>query len=201
MNTNMRQYFFIQTMAFLFISLLVPIIQSTAEETLPQIELRSSDMNLSVSQVQSMPNIAIRSKKSWGFYGHSTIQHAYEVRTIGDNKVVIDHTTGLMWHQSGSYDYMKRKEIKKWIRSLNRSGYAGHHDWRVPTVEEASSLLESSEKNGNLFIDDVFDKKQRWIWTSDSCSSGGMWRVYFDDGYVDWGDVGLLFVRPVRKTR
>ena len=84
---------------------------------------------------------------------------------------------------------------------MNRKSYAGHNDWRVPTVEEASSLLEASEKNGNLYIDTVFDKKQRWLWTGDSCSSGGMWRVYFDDGYVDWGDVSYLFVRPVRKLR
>ncbi|MHC4320830.1 MAG: Lcl C-terminal domain-containing protein [Planctomycetota bacterium] len=148
-----------------------------------------------------MSNISIRRKKAWGFYGHSTIQHEYETKIIDDNKVVIDHATGLMWHPSGSYEYMKRKEIKKWIRGLNSKGYAGYYDWRVPTVEEASSLLEASEKNGNLYIDTAFDKKQRWIWTGDSCSSGGMWRVYFDDGYVDWGDVSFLFVRPVRKTR
>jgi hypothetical protein len=96
---------------------------------------------------------------------------------------------------------MKRKEVKKWIRSLNSKGYAGHHDWRMPTVEEAVSLLEASERNDNLYIDTVFDKQQRWIWTGDSCSSGGMWRVYFDDGYVDSGDVSFLFVRPVRKIK
>ncbi len=180
---------------------LAPIIQIRAGKKPPCVELRLSYMNLSVSQVQSLSNIAIRRKKSWGFYGHSTIQHKYEAKTIGDNKVVIDHATGLMWHQSGSYEYMKRKEIKKWIRGLNRKGYAGYNDWRVPTVEEATSLLESSEKNSGLYIDTVFDKKQRWIWTGDSCSSGGMWRIYFDDGYVDWGDVSLLFVRPVRKIR
>ncbi len=162
-------------------------------------ELRSSYMNLTVSQVQSMSIISIRKKKVWGFYGHSTIQHEYEAEIIGDDKVVIDHATGLMWHQSGSYEYMKKKEVKKWIRGLNRKGYAGQNDWRVPTVEEASSLLEASERNGSLYIDTVFDNKQRWLWTGDSCSSGGMWRIYFDDGYVDWGDVSLLFVRPVRK--
>ncbi len=172
-----------------------------AEEGPLLTELRSSYMNLTVSQVQSMANISIRRKKAWGFYGHSTIQHEYETKMIADCKVVIDRATGLMWHPSGSYEYMKRKEVKKWIRGLNRTGYAGYNDWRVPTVEEASSLLEASEKNGNLYIDNVFDKKQRWLWTGDSCSSGGMWRVYFDDGYVDWGDVSLLFVRPVRKIR
>jgi hypothetical protein len=197
----MRKHLLINALVFSFIFLPIRTKLSVAEGEPPLTELRSSYMNLTVSQVQSMSNISIRRKKAWGFYGHSTIQHEYETKIIDDNKVVIDHATGLMWHPSGSYEYMKRKEIKKWIRGLNSKGYAGYYDWRVPTVEEASSLLEASEKNGNLYIDTAFDKKQRWIWTGDSCSSGGMWRVYFDDGYVDWGDVSFLFVRPVRKTR
>jgi Protein of unknown function (DUF1566). len=197
----MKKCLLINILVFSFIFLPIQIKLLVAEGESPLTELRSSYMNLTVSQVQSMSNITIRRKKAWGFYGHSTILHEFETKTIGDNKVVIDNATGLMWHPSGSYEYMKRKEIKKWVRGLNSKGYAGFYDWRVPTVEEASSLLEASEKNGNLYIDTAFDKKQRWIWTGDSCSSGGMWRIYFDDGYVDWGDVGLLFVRPVRNVR
>jgi len=197
----MRKHLLINILVFFFIFLPIRTIPLVAEEEPILTELRSSYLDLTVSQVQSISNISIRRKKAWGFYGHSTIQHEYETKIIDDDKVVIDHATGLMWQQSGSYEYMKRKEVKKWLRGLNRKGYAGHNDWRIPTVEEASSLLEASEKNGNLYIDTVFDKKQRWLWTGDSCSSGGMWRVYFDDGYVDWGDVSLLFVRPVRKIK
>lgn len=196
----MIKHLLINILVFFFF-LPIQTISLVAEEGSLLTELRSSYLNLTVSQVQSMPNISIRRKKAWGFYGHSTISHEYETKIIGDEKVVVDHATGLMWQQSGSYDYMKRKEVKKWLRGLNRKGYAGYTDWRVPTVEEVSSLLEASEKNGNLYIDTVFDKKQRWLWTGDSCISGGMWRVYFDDGYVDWGDVSLLFVRLVRKIR
>ena len=197
----MRKHLLINVLVISFIFLPIRIKLLVAGEEPLLTELRSSYMNLTVSQVQSMSNISMRRKKAWGFYGHSTIQHEYESEIIGDDKVVIDRATGLMWHQSGSYEYMKKKEVEKWIRGLNRKGYAGHNDWRVPTVEEASSLLAASEKNGNLYVDTVFDKKQRWLWTGDSCSSGGMWRVYFDDGYVDWGDVSYLFVRPVRKLR
>ncbi len=197
----MKKYLLINALIFSFIFLSIRTIPLVAEEEPLLTELRSSYMNLTVSQVQSMSNISIRRKKTWGFYGHSTIQHEYETKIITDERVVIDHATGLMWQQSGSYDYMKRKEVKKWLRGMNRKGYAGYKDWRVPTVEEASSLLEPSVMNGNLYIDTVFDKKQRWLWTGDSCSLGGMWRVYFDDGYVDWGDVSLLFVRPVRNIK
>jgi hypothetical protein len=197
----MRKYLLIYAFIFscIFIPILTKLLVAEGEPSLT--ELRSSYENLNVSLVQSMPNISIRSKKAWGFYGHSTIRHEYETKLIGDDKIVIDHASGLMWHPSGSCEYMNRKEVKKWIRGFNRNGYAGYYDWRVPTVEEAASLLEANEKNSGLFIDTAFDKKQRWIWTGDSCSSGGMWRVYFDDGYVDWGDVSLLFVRPVRKIK
>ncbi|MHC4268991.1 MAG: Lcl C-terminal domain-containing protein [Planctomycetota bacterium] len=194
----MRKHLKIETIIFLCVFFLIPFKQSTAEERPSFIELRSSYLKLPVSQVQSMSNITIRKKKKWGFYGHSTIKHEYEVKAIGGDKVVIDLATGLMWHQSGSFGYMRRDEIKKWVRSLNRRKYAGYCDWRLPTVEEAVSLLESCEKNGSLYIDNVFDKKQRWIWTGDSHSLGGVWRIYFDDGYVDWGDVSYLYVRPVR---
>ena len=99
----MRKYLLIHVIIFSFIFFSIPIIQSIAEGKLPHTELRSSYTNLSVSQVQSMPNISIRRKKAWGFYGHSTIQHEYETKIIDGNKVIIDHATGLMWHPSGSY--------------------------------------------------------------------------------------------------
>jgi hypothetical protein len=168
------------------------------------VTLRSSYKTLSVSQAQSMPNISIREKMSWGFYGHSTINHDYNLITIGGDKAVVDNTTGLMWHQSGSRKYMTCKKAKKWIKKLNKSGYAGYHDWRLPTVEEAVSLLESSKKNGDLYIDPIFSKKQRYIWTGDRMSgSEAAWYVYFSYGTVGWLYIdGFGYcVRPVRSVK
>ncbi len=194
----MEKHLIIYVIILLCALYIIPVKLLNAEERPVYDKLRSAYSKLSVRQVQSLPNIAIRKKKDWGFYGQSTIRHKYETGVIGDDKVVVDLATGLMWHQSGSSEYMRRDKVKKWVRSLNRKKYAGYYDWRLPTVEEAISLLEASEKNGSLYIDTVFDKKQRWIWTGDSNSVGGFWRIYFDDGYVDWGDVSYLYVRPVR---
>ena len=147
-----------------------------------------------------MPNISIRKKNEWGFFGHSTIKHDYSLKTIKGDKVVVDNATGLMWHQSGS-GHMDWNKAKDWVRSLNSSGYAGHHDWRLPTVEEAASLLESSNSNGQ-YIDPVFSKKQEWIWTGDSKDgSEAAWDVSFYLGIVRWDDVYYSFyVRPVRSV-
>ena len=190
--------------------------------------LRSSYKTLSVSQVQSMPNVSIREKYNWGFKGHSTINHDYNLKTIKGDKVVVDNATGLMWHQNGSNKYVKWNKAKEWVRSLNSRGYAGYQDWRLPTVDEAASLLESSEKNGDLYIDEegsldlltiivrnhyarkknklfidpVFSKKQEKIWTGDRYDSRAAWYVNFGSGRVSWQHHISIYslVRPVRSV-
>jgi len=92
---------------------------------------------------------------------------------------VIDHATGLTWQQSGSKETMSFAEAEKYIQKLNGQEYAGHNDWRLPTLEEAMSLMEPSTKNGDLYIDPVFDKTQRWIWTADKREAGVAWVVSF----------------------
>jgi hypothetical protein len=158
--------------------------------------LISSYKKLSVSQVQSMSNISIREKKKWGFFGHSTIKHDYNLKTIRGEKVVVDDATGLMWHQPGSRKYMRYRKAKKWVVKLNRKGYAGYSDWRLPTVEEAASLLEPSKRN---YIDPVFSNKQEWIWTGDRYGSLGAWVVSLCNGSVYWNRFSKNYVRPVRS--
>ena len=165
--------------------------------------LRSSYRNLSISQVQSMANISIREKEDNRLLCHSTIDHSYQLGSINGDNVVIDHATELMWHQSGSDNSMLWNEAKNWVMSLNSRGYAGYHDWRLPTLEEAASLLESSKKNG-LYIDSAFSNKQEWISTGDSDNRHGserMWYVSFQNGRViRSGDSYIInYVRPVRS--
>ena len=123
--------------------------------------------------------------------------------------VVVDNATGLMWHQGGS-DYMKWKKAKKWIRKLNKRGYAGYQDWRLPTVDEAVSLLEPSKKNKEydvdlewtiLYIDPFFSGELK-IWTGDECEDGSVvaWGVDFNSGYVSRSRTFYDYVRPVRTV-
>ncbi len=192
----MRKYI-LHVLIISFVFIAIPITSATGGS----ITLRSHYRSLSLSQVHSMPNVSMRVKDEYGFSGHSIINHDYNFKTIGGDKVVVDNATGLMWHQNGS-KYMKWKKAKKWIRKLNKRGYAGYQDWRLPTVEEAASLLESSRTNGDLFIDPVFSKKQEWIWTGDECEDGSeaAWGVSFYHGGVSWdGLYGGNAVRPVRS--
>ena len=164
--------------------------------------LRSSYKNLSVTQAQSMPHVEIREEQDWGFYGHSTIRHQYELRSIVYDEVVVDYTTGLMWHQNGSERFKDKEEISKWVNNLNLKGYAGFKDWRLPTIEEAASLLEPKQNFGDMYVNTVFDKKQPWIWTGDSYGYDAAWVMSACYGSVFWNKFDEYFsLRPVRSMK
>jgi Novel STAND NTPase 1/Protein of unknown function (DUF1566)/CHAT domain len=129
------------------------------------------------------------------------IKHKYKTVKRHDKKLVVDHATGLTWQQSGSEDSIDYAAAEKYILDLNSQNFAGHNDWRLPTLEEAMALMEPKENKDGLYIDKVFDKKQNWIWTSSKPSAGVAWNVYFYDGYCS--NLGVVnysaHVRAVRS--
>ncbi len=191
-----KKYLFVHLLTISSLFLFTSMVQATEE---PQVTLRSSYMNLTLDEVLSLPNVSIRKNDQWGFYGHSTINHSYEKRSINGNDVIIDNATGLIWHQSGSKNYMRWNSANEWIRVLNNNKYAGFQDWRLPTLEEAVSLLEYG-RNNNLYIDSIFSDEQWGIWTGDKHGSLGVWSVYFSLGNVRWR-VKNRYVRPVRSIK
>ncbi len=112
-------------------------------------------------------------------------------------KVVFDRATGLIWQQAGSPEYMTYEKALANVVQLNSGNFAGYADWRLPTLEEAMSLMEPSKLNGDLYIDPKFDKKQRWIWTADKESAGWAWVAGFSIG-DSFPYYGLALVRAVR---
>lgn len=110
--------------------------------------------------------------------------HEFEVQNGG--MIVYDHASGLMWQQSGSQGDMNYEKAKDSISKLNQEQFVGYNDWRLPTLEEAMSLMEPAIKNGGLYIDPVFDPCQVRIWTSDFRKDSMVWVVRFDSGYCDY---------------
>ena len=127
-----------------------------------------------------------------------------DIALVGDVKVVLDRASGLMWQQSGSANEISYGEAKEYVARLNSDQFAGYNDWRLPTLEEAMSLMEPTEKNSGMYNDPVFDNTQRWIWTSDTNETALAWLANFVSGncytypndYFDFTSGG--YVRAVR---
>jgi hypothetical protein len=137
--------------------------------------------------------------KSWHKEGKGIV-HLYQLQEKHGAKLIVDYVTDLIWQQGGSANVMTFRDAEAYIRQLNVEKYGGYDDWRLPTLEEAMSLMESEKKNGDLFIAPAFDQTQKWIWTADKKSAALAWVVIYYDGVCS--DVlvesDLLYVRAVR---
>lgn len=130
------------------------------------------------------------------------IVHQYDQKTINGESIIVDHAVDLMWQQSGSNNYMKYEKATRYIEELNGKNFAGYNDWRLPTLEESMSLLTPKRRVDDLYIDQVFNGKQSWIWTADkeTNSLSNAWRIDFIEGCCDNKASGHYdYVRAVRS--
>ena len=104
----------------------------------------------------------------YGFFDTSrNVLGDFENHFVNNNDgTITDKATGLMWQKNGSTKLLNNSSAKGFVKKLNRRRFAGHSDWRMPTLEELASLLERSSKSG-VHIDPVFDHKQSICWTVD----------------------------------
>jgi hypothetical protein len=169
-----------------------PVVPPPIQRVLkPKILFRSKAKTLSADDVKSMLKKFDFFDSSWNKAGRG-FDNQYKAETIKGDKVILDEASGLMWQQGGSPESMSYEAAKKWVEDLNNNGYAGYHDWRLPTLEEAMSLMEP-RKNKDLYIDPIFDSNQTWIWTSDPYqgAAGRQWVVNFSTGYCN--DLSALY--------
>lgn len=96
--------------------------------------------------------------------------------------VVRDATTGLSWQRDGTGG-LDLAAAEAQIAALNAQAHAGYRDWRLPTAEEAASLMEKAPLDGR-YIDPVFGGGVNFIWTADRTPDGRAYVAYWVDGQL-----------------
>ncbi len=98
---------------------------------------------------------------------------------ITQNSEIIDNQTGLIWQRDVQNNLTYEQALELAERVALETGLA----WRVPTVEELSSLLDRTRS----FPASAFpDMPSDWFWSStpDVGTADYAWSVDFKSGYV-----------------
>jgi len=178
-----------------------PISFNPPEILISRPKFRNEPKALSLQDVKNMLTKYKFFDSEWN-QNASGFDNQFETKIINGNSVVIDRASGLMWQQSGSSDWWTYEQANQYIQGLRQNGYAGYKDWRLPTLEEAMSLMEPKKNKDGLYIDPIFDATQSWIWTSDLYQGESRaWVVYFYYGYCYWYGFDYIsyYVRAVRS--
>jgi hypothetical protein len=116
------------------------------------------------------------------------------------NGVVRDNVTGLEWQKAtapGTYTWQQA------IDYCNNLSLGGHSDWRLPTIKELTTLVDSSIPYPGPTINTTFFPgtvaSNYWSSTTGAGRTTGAWGVYFYGGYVNgYAKTNYGYVRAVR---
>ena len=119
----------------------------------------------------------------------------------GDGLTALDQCTGLLWQRAG-IDLCSTRTMKARIEELNTAGFAGFHDWRMPSPEEAMSLMEPLANVKGMHLHPCFSKEQPFVFTNARRNPTGYWFVDYAQGKTYWssGTVPGGFCRLCRKS-
>ncbi len=120
---------------------------------------------------------------------------------IGNELTVLDQRTGLLWQRAG-LDLCSVRTMKTKIEALKSAGFAGFHDWRMPSLEEALSLMESTMNGKGMHLHPCFSQEQPFIFINTRRKPTGYWFVDYSQGKSYWssGTVPGGFCRLCRKN-
>ncbi len=174
-------------------------------------QLRATPADVSVDALRKMiREYQFNHPADWSKYDLSasitgTIRHHYERLIAADGvTVVADYATNLIWQHSSPPKPLAWNEAHAYVQQLNSTRYGGSADWRLPTIEELASLLESTKSSNNLYLDPTFGTTQLWCWSADSVASAGghAWYVSFSSGGIQPHQTqASAFVLAVRTLR
>lgn len=122
------------------------------------------------------------------------------------DQTVADMLTGLIWSKNANPAAVSKnwQEALDYIKSLNSSNYLGHSDWRLPNVNELTSLLNVGQTNQATWLNTqgFTNVRASFYWSGSSIASdtSSAWYVGMFDAIVhSYSKASALDVWPVRS--
>jgi len=126
---------------------------------------------------------------------------------------VTDTITGLMWMKEDSYlhtgHWVNWHESSQHINKLNVEGFANKYDWRIPTINELTTIYEASKTNSRVLgrgmiihIDPIFAKEgSASLWTIEENGNYNAFGVILNTGRPFNSSKKARFRKAVRAVR
>jgi hypothetical protein len=134
----------------------------------------------------------------WLFISPAT---AFEHFVKNSDETVTDNKTGLMWAVKDNGAPINWMDAQSYCIDYSGGGYT---DWRMPTLDELSSLYEPEENNKHGYhISNLIETTAASCWASDTQGDNAA-RFNFTYGTVYWlrkPYSGPTRVLPVRKLK
>jgi hypothetical protein len=154
--------------------------RATAPPPVSAITLRAGSAVVSADQARAMVVQRNFFHARWNAAG-ATLSPDLERVVLGTDVVIKDKRHQLMWQQSVSPRTLDHDSARQYVQELNARRYASHDDWRLPTLEEAMSLMGTGAAE-DCRLHKLFDRSGPITRTADTTDSGRDWIVYFCDG-------------------
>lgn len=132
---------------------------------------------------------------SAGQVSSESVKYSEDKRFIDNgDKTITDTKTGFMWMKEDSYQYkghwLNWFQAEDYIEELNQERFADYLDWRLPTIEELTTLYEAEKLNSQqvgsemkMHMDPIFAKEgSGTLWTSEVNGNYNAFGVVFNHG-------------------
>lgn len=105
-----------------------------------------------------------------------------------NDNTVTDRASGLVWEKYGSRYPLTWDRAHAHVDRLNRNQYAGRTDWRLPTIDELTTLFTGRTEPGDFCLESAFDPRKARLWSADTKAFTAAWYADAELGFVWWQD-------------